>query len=44
MKQGLVTTPASRDWRRWRLFETSQVEEIKARTEIIISAEENVRG
>lgn len=41
LKQGLVSTPTNRDWRRWRLFEGSQVQEIKARTELVISAEKD---
>jgi excisionase family DNA binding protein len=41
LKQGLVSTPASRDWRRWRLFEASQVQEIKARTGLIIFPQED---
>ncbi len=41
LKQGFISTPTSRDWRMWRLFEDSQLQEIKARTGLIISTEEN---
>ena len=43
LKQGMVSTPTNRDWRRWRLFEASQVQEIKARTELVIPAEKDGR-
>ena len=43
LKQGLVSNPTNRDWRQWRLFEASQVHEIKARTGLIISTKENGR-
>ena len=43
LKQGLVSSPTGRDWRRWRLFEACQVQEIKARTGLIISEEQDIR-
>jgi predicted site-specific integrase-resolvase len=37
LKQGLIDVPAARDWRGWRLFDASQVKQIKERTGLIIS-------
>ena len=36
LKDGVVSAPAGRDWRGWRLFSTPQIEQIKSRTGLII--------
>ena len=36
LKDGIISEPAGRDWRGWRLFSASQVADIKSRTGLII--------
>jgi DNA-binding transcriptional MerR regulator len=37
LKEGVISAPTVRDWRGWRLFTKAQAEQIKARTQLIVT-------